>query len=448
MSELLPTLERLLDRAQPGEDVEAYAVDETETTVRAHEGEVESLSSSRKRGVGVRVLAGGCFGYAHTSELSEAALDEALAAARANAAAGTPDDANVLPAGATAAPVDGLYHPGAADVPTSDKVDAALRLEAAVRNAGAPVRGVEMALAGDGIADIAIASTRGVRGDTRRSEAYVLVEALCEAEGASTSAYGVRLARHLGDLDIDGAADDAVTRASRLLGGRQPASSRLPVLLDPQVTAQLLGVLSAALSAEAAQRGRSLFAERVGERLAPGFVTLVDDGRHPLGPASAPFDGEGVPTERTTLFADGILTGFLHDSRTAARAGADSTGNAVRAGHRGPPSVGPTNGYLEPGKDSPEALLSRAGEAFYCQQVMGLHSGANPVSGELSVGAVGLMVRDGAFAEPVREATIAGTIPDLLAGIVAVGNDLRFVPVAGGMGGQTLLVDAMTLAGS
>ena len=448
MSELLPTLERVLDRARPGEEVEAYGVDETETTVRAHEGEVESLSSSRKRGIGVRMLVDGCFGYAHTSDLSESALDDALAAARANAGAGTPDEANVLPAGVPAEPVEGLYHPGAVDVPTSAKVQTALDLEAAVRGAGAPVRGVEMALCGDGIAEAAIASTRGVRGTTRRSEAYVLVEALCEAEGTSTSAYGVRLGRHLDELDVEGAARDAVTRSARLLGGRQPTSGRIPVLLDPQVTADVLGVLSAALSAEAAQRGRSLFADRVGDHLAESHVTLVDDGRHPQGPASAPFDGEGVPTQRTMLLADGVLTGFLHDSRSAARAGATSTGNAVRAGHRGPPTVGPTNGYLEPGQDDPDTLFARAGEAFYCQQVMGLHSGANPVSGELSVGAAGLMVRDGAFAEPVREATIAGSIPDLLAGIVAVGNDLRFVPVAGGMGGQTLLVESMTLAGS
>ena len=77
---------------------------------------------------------------------------------------------------------------------------------------------------------------------------------------------------------------------------------------------------------------------------------------------------------------------------------------------------------------------------------MGLHSGANPVSGE--VGAAGLMTRGEELAEPVREATIGGTIPELLAGITAIGSDLRFVPVAGGMGGQTVLVDGMTLAGS
>ncbi len=92
--------------------------------------------------------------------------------------------------------------------------------------------------------------------------------------------------------------------------------------------------------------------------------------------------------------------------------------------------------------------MRRAGTAFYCQQIMGVHSGANPVTGDVSVGAAGLMVRDGAFAEPVREASIAGTIPGMLAGIVEVGSDLRFLPMGGGMGGVTLLVEGMTLSGA
>ncbi len=448
MSELTDVLDRVLTQALPGEALEVYGVDRAETTVRAQDGDVESLSRSRSRGVGIRVLADGAFGYAHTSDLGEEALAATLAAARRNAAAADPDEANVLPDAADAAPLAGLLDPTAAEVGVDERVALALELEAAVRAAGPPAKGVDAAIVGDGIGEEAIATTSGIRDRVERSEAYALVEALCEAESGATSALGVRFTRSPRTLDVAGAAAEAVERAARLLGGRKPPSGALTVVLDPQVTAELLGVLTGALNAEAVQRGRSLFAGRVGERLAPAHVTLVDDGRHPEGPSSAPRDGEGVPTGRTVLLEGGVLAGFLHDSRSAAREGTASTGNAVRRGHQGPPSVGPSNGYLEPGTASPEVLLAEAGEAFYCQQVMGLHSGADPASGQISVGASGLMVRDGALAEPVREATIAGTIPDLLAGIVAVGRDLRFVPVAGGMGGQTLLVDGLTLSGS
>jgi PmbA protein len=132
---------------------------------------------------------------------------------------------------------------------------------------------------------------------------------------------------------------------------------------------------------------------------------------------------------------------------TAARDNTVSTGNASRASYASPPGLSPSNFYLTPGDTPPDELIAGLGTAFYCQQVMGLHSGANPISGDFSVGAAGVMIRDGRFAEPVREATIAGSIPQMLERIAAVGSDLRFLPFGGAMGGVTLVVDGMTLAG-
>jgi PmbA protein len=147
------------------------------------------------------------------------------------------------------------------------------------------------------------------------------------------------------------------------------------------------------------------------------------------------------------LIADGVLQGFLHHVASATRDGTDSTGNASRPTHAAPPGLSPSNCFFAPGDAGAEELIAGVGTGFYCQQVMGLHSGANPISGDLSVGAAGVMIRDGELAEPVREATIAGSIPQVLADITAVGSDLRFLPFGGAMGGTTLLVDGMTLAG-
>jgi PmbA protein len=329
-----------------------------------------------------------------------------------------------------------------------DKVDLALRLEAAVRGGGPQVKGVDTALYGDTDVTAAIASTTGVRGAYHRSDCYLLAECLAEADGATTSAYGLSVARSPQRLDLEAAAAEAVRRATRLLGGRKPATAAMLVVLDPFATASFLGVLSGALTAEAVQKGRSLFAGRVGEAIGAQGVTLVDDGRLAEGLAAAPWDGEGVPSGRTALIEGGTLTGFLHNSYTAAREGVASTGNASRAGFKSPPGVSATNLYLQPGADDQQAMLARAGSGFYCQQIMGVHSGANPISGEFSVAAAGMMVRDGALTEPVREASIAGTIPDMLAGLVGVGSDLRFLPFGGAMGGATLLIEGMTLAGT
>ncbi|MEX2618765.1 MAG: TldD/PmbA family protein [Egibacteraceae bacterium] len=446
-TELLEVLDRIVGRAGAGEGVEAYGVDETETSVSVYGGEVESLSSARTRGVGIRVVDGGRIGYAYAADTSEAALGDALDEARANAAVGTPDEANVLPGGGALPDMPELYDPAFAEATTEEKIDLALRLEAAAR-AGDKIKGIDAARYGDGERTAAIASTTGVRGAYRRADAFVMVEALAEADGATTSAYGLDVRRTPAALDVDAAAAEAAQRAARLLGGRKPASARIPVILDPFATASLLGVMAGGLVAEAVQKGRSLFADKVGERLGGDHLTLVDDGRLLDGLAAAPWDGEGVPTGRTALIDAGVLARFLHNTHSAVKDGVASTGNASRSGFKSPPGVSPSNLFLAPGPDGPEALLARAGTAFYCQQIMGVHSGANPVTGDVSVAAAGLMVRDGEFAESVREASVAGTIPGMLAGMVAIGSDLRFLPMGGGMGGVTLLVEGMTLSGA
>lgn len=446
--ELLGVLDRVVDRARAGEGVEVFGLDETETTVKAHDGTVESLASARRRGVGLRVIREQRVGYCFTVDLSEAALDAALDEARTNATVGSPDEGNVLADPQPVADLDErrLYDAAVERTSPQDKVAAAIRLERAAHD-GPDITGTDSAQYGDGVRIAAIASSTGVRAAYRRSDAYVLVESLAGRDGSSTSAYGLSMGRSLGDLDIDGAAAEAVTRASRLLGGRAPASARLPIVFDPFVTASFLGIVAGGLTAEAVQRGRSLFAGRVGERLAPDFVRLVDDGRLVDGPAAAPWDGEGTPTQRTVLLADGVLQGFLHHVASAVRDGTDSTGNASRPTYSAPPGLSPTNCFFAPGDTGPDELIAGIDTGFYCQQVMGLHSGANPISGDFSVGAAGVMIRGGELAEPVREATIAGSLPEMLARIVAVGSDLRFLPFGGAMGGATLVVDGMTLAG-
>jgi PmbA protein len=184
----------------------------------------------------------------------------------------------------------------------------------------------------------------------------------------------------------------------------------------------------------------------VGEQVGSEFVNLVDDGRRLDGPASAPFDDEGVPTGRIDLFSGGVLNGFLHNTYTALREGGDrrSTGNASRAGYRSTPGVGTSNFYLAPGLLSFEDILASAEGGVLIQDVTGVHSGANPISGDFSVGATGLRISGGALGQPLREMTIASTIPDMLKAIAGVGDDLRFFS---SVGTPTVLIGEMTLAG-
>jgi PmbA protein len=174
-------------------------------------------------------------------------------------------------------------------------------------------------------------------------------------------------------------------------------------------------------------------------------VTIIDDPTDARSLGATTHDSEGVPTRATKLIDEGVLQGFLQNVYTGRRSGAGTTGSAAR-GYTSTPGVGVRALRLEPGDHTPEEIMASVPEALYVQSVSGLHSGTNPISGDFSVGAEGLMVRNGEFAEPVREVTIASTLQRMLLDIADVGSDLTFLP--GSVAGMTLLLSDMTLSGA
>jgi len=444
--ELDAIVERLAAEATGGEGVEAYAELTTETSVSAFQGEVERLTSASSSGVGVRVVADGRLGYAYTADLRDQGLRECLAEARANLEVSGEDPGNVLPEAAAYQALDGLFDVRQADTSPERKVALALDLEARTRAADPKVTQVESARYGDVVGEVAIASSIGVKGSFAVTHAWCLSIAMATEDGQSQVGYGVDAARALDDLDPGPVAREAADRAVRMLGAAKPATRTVPVVLDRMVAPSLLGVLLAGLSAEEVQKRRSLFADRLGEHVGAAGLRLIDDGRLVAGPGAAPFDGEGVPTRRTVLIDDGVLECFLHNTATAARGDASSTGNGRRGSFKSSPGVSAHNLFLEPGELDQAGLLARAGEGLLVQDVSGVHSGANPITGDFSVGVSGLWFRNGELAEPVREATVAAHLLDILKGIEAVGSDLRFT--TGSIGGSSLLIGQMTVAGA
>ena len=443
MPELADLCAAAVEAAEGAEQVEAYAEEQASTKVEAYRGEVEGLSFSESRGVGVRVIVGGRLGFAYAADPSLEEVRTTVARARENAALATPDEHNVLPATEPIEPMDGLFFESLAALTTADKVPIALDMERIATTADPRVIKTDSVQYGDTVGRVAIASTAGLRAEFSGTGCWAVVITLAEQGDETQTGFSFKIARRLEDLDTAWVANEAVERAARMLGATKPATERVPVLLDPFAASSFLGVLAGGLSAESVQKGRSLFADLVGERVGSEAFTLVDDGRLIEGPGAEPFDGEGVPTGRTELLTGGVLSGFLHNTYTARRGGTRSTGNATR-GYRSTPGVGTTNLYVEPGEPSLEELLRRAEGGVLIQDVSGVHSGANAISGEFSVGATGLRIAGGELGEPLREMTIASTIPDMLQAITAVGADLRWFS---SIGVPSILIGEMTLAG-
>ena len=443
MPDLLELCVAAIEAAEGDEQVEAFGEERSTTSVEAHRGEVEGLTFAESRGVGVRLISDGRLGFAHAADPTIDEVREAVSRARENAAVASPDPFNALPAAEPIEPLDGLFSEALAGTTTEEKVPIALGMERVATTTDPRVRKTEAVRYGDAVGGAAIASTEGVRAEYRATGCWVVVVTLAEHEGDTQTGFSYRIARRVEDLDRDGVVAEAVERGARMLGATKPATARVPVLLDPVAASAFLGVLSDGLSAEAVQKQRSLFGPLVGERVASDVFTLVDDGRLLDGPGAAPFDGEGVPTARTELLTAGVLNGFLHNTYTALRGETRSTGNAVR-GYRASPGVGTTNLFVQPGDRSLDQLLREAEGGVLVQDVTGVHSGANPISGEFSVGATGLRISGGALAEPLREMTIASTIPEMLQSVVALGSDLRWFS---SVGVPYILLGEMTLAG-
>jgi PmbA protein len=444
--ELLEVADRVIAAARAGEQVEAVVVRGTDTEIKVYGGEVESLSSAQSQGIGIRVVVDGRQGFAYAGSLDDAVIAETLAEARDNAGFATRDEFLGLaePDGVPVQELD-LYRRSLESFSPEDKVALAVEVERAVLGADPRITGIESAEYMDGLAEAAVATTTGIRSVGRETSCYVATYAMAGDGGDTQTGFGFSVGREPGELDPAKAAADAAERATRMLGARKPPTSRLTIVLDPWVTAQFVGLLGYTLNGDAVLKGRSLFAERLGEAVASPLVTLVDDPTDVRAYTATDTDGEGLATRRNVLVQDGVLQKFVHNAYTARRAGTVSTGNAVR-GFKSTPAVDCLFLTLQPGPSSPEELIAGVDDGILVLDVSGLHSGVNPVSGDLSTGAEGIRIRDGQLAEPVREFTIASTLQRMLHDVRAVGSDLEFLPM--NAAGVTLVVDDVTVSGS
>ncbi|MFL5840198.1 MAG: TldD/PmbA family protein [Thermoleophilaceae bacterium] len=428
-------------------DAEAWAEHAVEREIRVYEGNVESLTDAAGNGIGIRSFDDGRWGYAYGTDLSDAGLKALAEAAAGAAAVADPDEFAGLPGEFGSADVGPLASPALADWDTARKVDLALAVERAAR-AREGVSQVEEALYADGAQRIALANSRGFTAAYESTIAYAWASAFAGEGSDLMTGLGVGMARDPAGLDPEAIGAESADRALELVGARQVEGRRCPVVLDTFVAASFAGFIGGMLSADAVQRGRSLFADREGDEVAGVEFVLADDGVHPEGPSTAPFDGEGSARRRTPLIEDGRLLTFLFDARTARKGGRRTTGNAGRGSYRSPPSVSTTNLVVEAGDAPLDELVRRAGEGLYVSSVAGLHSGVNPVSGTFSVGATGRLIENGELGRPVREMTIASDLVSMLKSVQAVGGPGRWVPFGGSVRSAPVLIGEMQVSGA
>jgi PmbA protein len=421
----------------------ARGVDQAEVAVShdiglsatARLGDVEHLEYTNDRGIGITVYSGSRKGSASTSDISAAAINEAVGKACTFATFTAEDEhAGLADPERMAQEIPDLQldHPWGLEA--SAAIDMAIACEAAALNFDKRITNSEGATVWTNRGVRAYGNTHGFVGSYAKTGHGVSCAVLGEADGDMQRDYFYSAARDAADLE---AAEDigatAARRAVRRLGARKIATTKAPVLFIPELARGFIGHAMGAISGGAQYRRSSFLLDAVGKQIFPDFISIEERPHLPKGMASAPYDSEGVATWDRDIVSDGVLQGYILSSYSARRLGLETTANA-----------GGAQNLIVPGNaEGFEALLQSMGTGLLVEELIG--HGVNAVTGDYSRGAVGQWVENGEIQYPVHEVTIAGNLRDLYPRIVAVGRDQDR---RGGIRCGSLLVDGMTIAGS
>jgi PmbA protein len=404
-------------------------------------GKPEHLERSESRDLGLRVFVGKRQAIVSSSDVSETALKDLVEKAIAMVRA-IPED-----------PYCGLAEADALarDIPDMDACDPiepsgeTLATRAAkAEDAARSVKGVtnsEGAEAGWAKSTVSLAASNGFS-QTRTISRHSIATSVLAGTGTSmerdyeesTTVYGEDL-RKPEDIGLK-----AGTNAVARLNPKKIATAQVPVVYAPRVSRSLLSHLASAINGVSVARGASFLKDKLGQKIFPENITIIDDPLRRRGLRSRPFDAEGLAVTRRNVIDEGVLSTWILDLRSARQLAMQPTGSASR-GVSSTPSPTVSNLFLEAGGQSAKDLMCDIKEGFYITELIGM--GVNQTSGDYSRGASGFWIENGEISYPVSEVSVAGNLNDMFASMSAA-DDLEFCY---GINAPSLRIDAMTVAG-
>jgi TldD protein len=445
-------------RRRGGSFAELFVEERSSTAIRLDDGKVEELTTGLDRGAGVRVAVGTSYGYAFSNRLDRDALLEAADAASA-----------ALREGATGDVVDLTERPGrrtnraerpAGAVPAADKVAWLRAVDDAARAFSPEVTQV-VGVYGDSLQRKLIATSDGRWIQEERPRIRVVAQVVAKRGDIIQTGFngpaacaGVEL---LDRFPPAATAELAAKRAVTMLDSIPAPAGEMTVVLAPGMGGVLFHeAVGHPLEADAVDKEASVYRGLVGERCASALIDGVDDASVPNGWGSFDFDDEGQPSQRTVLFSEGVLQGFLYDRLRAEKEGVASTGNGRRESYAHPPVPRMTNTYILNGTSEPEDVLASTDDGVFVTSLGG--GQVNPATGDFVFGvSEGFLVSNGVVGAPVRGANLIGRAIEVMSAVDAVaddfdtwegvcGKDGQAAPV--GSGSPTLRISKITVGGT
>lgn len=384
--------------------------------------EIETIEESDSAGVGIRVITGGAIGFSYSNSLDIRALDDTIAMAIRYARLTTPDTTNLLPELAGETSVEGLYDPEIDTVGLDRKIAMALELEKMAMSDSRITKSSGSSY-GESIREIIIASSTGPARSYKASVCSLGVSVVAEKGDQKKTGGEYCSRRFLSDLITpDQIAVKAAKKAWEMLDSQMVKTQKASVIFEPEVALSLLRGVIAALNGERVLQGASFLAHSMGRQFASPLLTITDDGTRARSLGAAPFDDEGVATQKRALVDKGVVSGFIYNTIAAKRAGTVSTGNASRNGYTSLPGIGTHHLSLTPGTSTRTEIIAATEKGLLLNGVTGY--GIDAVSGNFSGGASGFWIEKGELLFPVEGLTIAGSADAILNGIDMIGNDI------------------------
>jgi PmbA protein len=415
-------------------------------SVQVRLGIVDRLTKAREKHLGLRVFVGKRSASTSTSDFSADSLDQLIAETCTLAKAVVEDQVSGLPAAdqmAREEPDLDLYD--SVKLNTEQQIDLAKRVEAVAMSTDERVTNSEGGDFDSSSGRVVLGNSHGFLGEYQSSSFSLSVSPVATdpETGAMQRDSWYSIQRKFAKLDTPEVVGlEAARRTIRKLGARKVATQRVPVVFDSETAGSLMGNLCSAVSGYSLYKGASFLAGQLGMPLASENVTVYDDGQVIGALGSRPFDGEGLPTRKTTVVDRGMLKSYLLDTYSGRKLGLPSTGNASRSVGENP-SVGPTNFYLAPGTKTAQDIIKTVKQGLYVTDLIGF--GINMVTGDYSRGASGFWIEGGELAYPVEEITIAGNLKEMFAGIEMIASDLVF---RGRIASPTVKIAEMMVAGN
>ncbi len=449
-------------RAKPIDGYEIYFNQSSHFDVESKDGKIETLQTDRYLGMAFRILNHQRIGFSYTTLLNPSSstqrnfsgeLDRMIEDAIGSAEATSPDPCFDFAPGLKASPPGlPIFDETLEGISERVKIQKAKDLEASARAVDPErIKKVRKASYQEVLSTTTLVNSNGLRSSYNHSLASASVTVVAEASGESEVAWDFDAGHFFSDLDVEKVGRSAGRRAVERLGGKRIPTGVYPVILRNHVASEFLSLLAHSFFADQVQKGKSPLKGKRGERFFSPLLTIVDDGLYSKGISTAPFDGEGMPSQRTALVTRGEVNHFLYDRYWANRENlsspesrAGSTGNSRRHGIKSPPGVGISNFFIEPGDLIFPKLMEGFLHGVVVEEVMGLHT-VDPISGDFSLGCAGDWIDRGQKVHPVKSIAIAGNLFELFRRVIGVGEDLRFF---GAIGAPSLLIKELLISGN